>query len=208
MHTMTFMLVCGSLVSSPEPSSQLFKVAEEYVNYSYFLYTRIDSHIILRFEFNHLFAFTVDGLIPCLLSSLLIDLVHRTFIEGYDITTYIGKILRSAPVVARHTAIIHIQRSSKTGNVKGLKYIWANPDMRPFGNVLPFQCPECFAFRPWSKKKQGLGNRINAYYFVCQGEWYDKKERKIVYCKHMMVFEPETPVNRVADSDWISMDWP
>jgi hypothetical protein len=163
---------------------------------------------ILRFEFNHLFAFTVDGLIPCLLSSLLIEIVHRTFIEGYDITTYIGRILRSAPVVARHTAIVHIRRLLKTGDIESSKYVWANPDLRPHGNVLPLQCPKCFTFRPWAKRKQGLGEQAGAYRFLCRGRWYDKKRKAIVYCDNVAVYQAQKPYTCVPDSDWYSLPWP
>jgi hypothetical protein len=37
MHTMAFLLVCGSLVNNPEPSTQLLNVAKEYVAHIHFL---------------------------------------------------------------------------------------------------------------------------------------------------------------------------
>jgi hypothetical protein len=208
MHTMAFMLVCGSIVNNPDSSVQLLNVAKEYVFHTYFIWPVLILICITRFEFDHLFAFTVDGLIPCLLSSLLIDIVHRTFIEGYDVTSYIGKILRSAPVVSRHTAIVHIRRLVKKGDVESLKYIWANPDLRPYGAVLPFQCPKCFTFRPWAKKKQGSKEHPNAYWFSCRGSWYDEKRKDIAYCRNILVYQPPKSYNRVPDSDWFSLAWP
>jgi hypothetical protein len=159
-----------------------------------------------RFKFDHLFAFTVDGLIPCLLSSLCVDMVHRVFVEGFDVTAYIGKLLGSAPVVARHTAIIHVRRSSNT--ILGTRYTWANADLRPWGNTLPQQCPKCHAFKPWSKKKQGLGAVANCFTFRCKGKKYDTVKRAMVDCTELLVFNPPLNYQKIADSDWIAFQWP
>jgi uncharacterized membrane protein YjjB (DUF3815 family) len=85
--------------------------------------------IITSYNFNHVFAFTVEGLVPCLLSSLLVDMAHHVIVENFNISTFITSLLASHPVAARYTSIIHLKNGPE--GVVGDRYVWAHKDMRP-----------------------------------------------------------------------------
>jgi hypothetical protein len=54
--------------------------------------------------------------------------------------------------IGRHTDIVYIQYS---GNVlKGTRYTWCHPKIRPWGQQLPTQCSKCGRIRSWSFSRQ------------------------------------------------------
>ena len=86
-------------------------------------------HKILSNKFKHLFAFTVDGLIPSILSSLLIDMSQRVILESYDISNFIGNLISSSPIIACHTSIIHLCITEK--GTSSVQYLWAHKAIQP-----------------------------------------------------------------------------
>lgn len=158
-------------------------------------YAFVDPWLIGRFGFKHLFAFTALGLIPCLMSTMLVDMAQRVIIEGYDVSVFIGPLLASSPIVGRHTSVIHLIPSPD--GVQGRKYIWAHPDLRPWGRDLPPQCPKCGSFKPWGKKKKrGDGS----YSFQCE---YGHG------CMGVFISTaPKQEYTTIPNSEWLSFEWP
>src|SRR5580698_5502360 len=98
---------------------------------------------------------------------MVIDMAHRAIIQNYDINTFMSEVLNSSPMVARHSSVIHLRTTAQ--GMDGREYCWANPDVQPWGNVLPPQCEKCFSFRPWGKKAVGLGGVPSSISFACGG---------------------------------------
>ena len=128
-------------------------------------------------------------------------MAHRVVIGGFTVDLFLGNLLTSSPVVARHTSIIHLQHGDN--GLVGKRYVWANQDMSPWGNQLPPQCDMCFTFRPWSKKMMGLlGNPANIT-FRCMGQSANGGN-----CSNVIVFRPPGQFSRIINSDWLSFPWP
>jgi len=172
-YVMCFMLVCGGLVGHSESSSDLKAIFKSY-------------------NFRHLFAFTVPSLIPTLLCSLFLDLVQRVVVEGHSIVTFIDELVRTAPLAARHTAIIHMMQDEEQKAQTMVKYVWAHPKIQPWGQTLPHQCDKCFAFRSW-------------VYFAGPG---DSHSFRCSHCAISMIFNPPTETwESIKKSEWIKIAW-
>ncbi|KAH9990729.1 hypothetical protein BJV77DRAFT_1068791 [Russula vinacea] len=111
-NTTCFMMVCGGLVTFPDSQRDLCKIFNSC-------------------KFKHLFAFTVEGLIPSLLSSLILDMTQRVIVESYDVSDFIGNLIASSPITGRHMSIVHL--SITTEGMKSVQYVWAHKTMQPWG---------------------------------------------------------------------------
>ena len=86
--------------------------------------------LLLSHSFDHIFAFTADGLILSIFSSVLVDMAQRVIVEGFDILKFLFQFLDNTPFVACHTAIIHLA-NKPGGGVIGRKYIWSHKNIQP-----------------------------------------------------------------------------
>lgn len=152
------------------------------------------------YNFKHTFAFSAAGLIPSFLSSLFIDMAHRVIVESLDINQFITSLLASAPIVGRHTSIIHLEK--KEDRLLGFKYVWAKRPITPWGTPLPAQCLGCKCFRSWGKFSVGRNNTLS---FQCKGVRGDGSP-----CTYTIFFEkPEKVIDaEISKTDWIKMVWP
>jgi hypothetical protein len=91
-------------------------------------------------------------------------------------------------------------RGNEKGDAGGMfKYMWAKPDLAPFGTPLPHQCPQCFSFRPWGKRSHVDG----IHSFPCEGSKKDGKR-----CTHIITFAPpQMRYTSMPKSDWIRYEW-
>ncbi|KAH9983730.1 hypothetical protein BJV77DRAFT_1072644, partial [Russula vinacea] len=181
--TTCFMMVCGGLVTFPESQRDLIKV--------------FNSN-----KFKHLFAFTVDGLIPSILSSLLIDMSQRVILESYDISNFIGNLISSSPIIARHTSIIHLCITEK--GTSSVQYLWAHKAIQPWGKRLPPQCDKCGSFRSWDKPVHVPASGANrvGYSFRCTGTTVNGSE-----CMNILTFyQPEGVIE--VKNGWMTLPWP
>lgn len=145
-------------------------------------------------DFCHLIAFTVPALIPSLTTTLLIDIGQKVILEDFSLTTFLGEILGTSPVAARHTAVAHINFQSD----EAVLYYWAHPDMRPWGEHLPAQCPQCLSIRPWGSRKT-VGP---TYIFKCEGVNVEGQK-----CGNILHIAPPVSYKHVPGQQWISVKW-
>ena len=156
--------------------------------------------LLLSHGFDHIFAFTADGLIPSILSSFLVDVAQRVIVEGFDISKFLFQFLDNAPFVARHTAIIHLA-NKPGGGVVGRKYIWSHKNIQPWGQQLPSQCQECWSFRPWDQGKQAM-NGVDMV-FRCSGKKFDGSN-----CSNKLHFRKPEALGQSHSGNWLSLQWP
>jgi hypothetical protein len=160
----------------------------------------------LSYEFDHVFAFTVWGLIPSLLSSLLIDFAQVTILENMDATTFVESLSRFSPLVTRHTSLIHIKTHKDTSGaelrVDGVVYDWMHPTVRPWGEPMRAQCPQCFSLRAWEQMKDGNNETSR---FRCKGRYTHGSS-----CAYILsVAKPRgAPKVTTGKSVWMSRTWP
>jgi hypothetical protein len=78
-------------------------------------------------------------------------MAHRVIVEGYPVSTFLGNRLAVANIAAKHTTIVHLRRTPMS--LEGKMYVWAQPSMRPWGEMPAQHCPVCRSFRPWAKRE-------------------------------------------------------
>ncbi|KAH9984523.1 hypothetical protein BJV77DRAFT_966060 [Russula vinacea] len=102
-------------------------------------------------------------------NSLLIDMSQRVILESYDISNFIGNLISSSPIIARHTSIIHLCITEK--GTSSVQYLWAHKAIQPWGKRLPPQCDKCGSFRSWDKPVHVPASGANrvGYSFRCTG---------------------------------------
>lgn len=74
----------------------------------------------------------------------LITLAQHIFIEGFDLTDQFGFLLPSATLFQHHTNILHLGRTQDVLHVQ--RWTWMDKDVKPWGKILPRQCPGCSVF--------------------------------------------------------------
>ena len=165
------------------------------VSHIYAMYVLNAFHSIMTScDFSHLIAFSVQALIPSLTTTLFIDIGQKVILEAFPLNTFIGELLGTSPVAARHTAVAHINFQ----NDEAVLYYWAHPDMRPWGEVLPAQCPKCLSLRPWGDRKTSG----STYSFNCNG--VDVKGQ---HCGNVLKIDPPASYKKVPGQQWISVKW-
>jgi hypothetical protein len=145
-----------------------------------------------------MFAFTVDGLVPPMLSPFVINMAQRFIVENFGVKVFLPSILSLNPATAKYTSVIHLE--SRDGNVVGKKYVWAQKDVRPWGTVVPSQCVKCLSFRSFGVRQKS-GKRD---FMECGGIKMNGSP-----CLHQITFEPPAGQKSVPGApDWLMFDWP
>lgn len=127
-------------------------------------------------------------------------MAHRTVVEGLQIEKFIDHLLKTAPIIGRHTSLVHISNFNQ--GVSGVSYVWAPRTLAPWGNPLPVQCPDCRCVRSWGKPTVGANNAllfvcggINGNGFICKNEIFFKKPDNVL----------SVGLHR---TDWMKLSWP
>jgi hypothetical protein len=129
-----------------------------------------------------------------------------TILESMDATTFIESLSRSSPLMARHTSLVHIKKRRDSngvarGGVEGMKYDWAHVTVRPWGEPMRAQCPECFSLRAWDPLP---GGDPNVSRFRCKGRHIDG-----LGCIYILsVNRPRGSKVTSGKPVWISRPWP
>lgn len=72
----------------------------------------------------------------------------KHYIEGVTLDhAKIAELLQSALFMHRHTAVLMMTRQAPVGSaddsMASVEFKWHHPTIRPWGNEVPRQCPEC-----------------------------------------------------------------
>jgi len=127
-------------------------------------------------------------------------MAHRVVVEGFKVDKFMDNLIKSAPIVGRHTSIVHISDTDK--GIAGVCYVWAPRALQPWGNPLPVQCPVCLAVRSFKKWTVGTNNTIS---FTCEGI-----NGNGITCNEVLFFhKPDNVLSAdLKKSDWIKFSWP
>ena len=146
--------------------------------------------------------FTVEGLIPSLLSSLILDMMQHIIMESYDMSNFIGNLIASSPITGWHTSIIHL--SITTEGIKSVQYVWAHKTMQPWGKQLPAQYDKCGLFQLWDKAVFIPASDANwgGLSFKCTGTTLNGSK-----CTHIITsYQPEELIE--VKNNWMTLPWP
>ena len=144
----------------------------------------------------------MEGLIPSLLSSLILDMTQRVILESYDVSDFIGHLIAASPVIGRHTSIVHLSITAE--GMKSVQYVWAHKNMQPWGKRLPAQCDKCGSFRSWDKPGSIPASDSNrgGYSFRCTGTTQNGSN-----CTHIITsYQPEGIIE--VKNNWMTLPWP
>lgn len=77
----------------------------------------------------------------------LLSVVDSTIIQGFSIFRAVQTALQYAGNLGKHSNIILLMWESSVMVEK--KFIWTDRHVRPWGNHLPMQCPQCGSLQKW-----------------------------------------------------------
>ncbi|KAI6027074.1 hypothetical protein EDC04DRAFT_2605951 [Pisolithus marmoratus] len=148
-----FFNVCGSVVTVEDSFNGLKKAAQLFKPKS-----------MVLFDAQHLHLVTT---IPYLLS-----LVDSTIIQGFDVSSGIKFALNDCAMLGRHSNIIVMMWRSQgenmeVGKLVVEKLVWTDKFIRPWGNYLPVQCPQCGSIQKWVCGAEGKTNSYECKYTHC-----------------------------------------
>jgi hypothetical protein len=103
----------------------------------------------------------------------LITLAQDIFVEGFDLIDRFRFLLPAATPFEHHTNILHLCHAQDVLHVQ--RWTWMHRDVKPWGKILPAQCPGCSAIHTL----ECYMIERNAYRFKCRN------------CPHTVYFEPE-----------------
>jgi hypothetical protein len=126
-----------------------------------------------RIPFIHIVAFEGQARHEGSFIPFLIALAQDIFIEGFDLTHRLQFLLPAATHFEHHTNILHFCRTPDALCVQ--RWTWMHKDVKPWGKILPTQCPGCSAIHTlecYLKDRETYG-------FKCQ------------HCRYMVHFDAE-----------------
>ncbi|KAI5989682.1 hypothetical protein EDD15DRAFT_2198370 [Pisolithus albus] len=74
-------------------------------------------------------------------------LLDNTIIQGYEVSSAAFFALHDSAMLGRHSNIVLI--FWKSGDIVVEKLVWTDKNIRPWGNYLPVQCPQCGTMQKW-----------------------------------------------------------
>jgi hypothetical protein len=110
-----------------------------------------------RIPFSHIVAFEGQVHHEGSFFPFLITLAQNIFVEGFNLTEQFRLLLPAAMPFEHHTNILYLHRSQDMLYVQ--RWTWMDKDVKPWGKILPAQCPGCsaiYTLEAHQKKKKGL----------------------------------------------------
>ncbi|KAI0353429.1 hypothetical protein OH77DRAFT_1591419 [Trametes cingulata] len=125
--TSLFMLCCGSLVTSETAYAEL-------------------KAQCLRLHITRLLAFQAQAFQAAFATSFFVGYALRFLVEGFSFNdTQIGNVLAQSHDLGRHSCVIMMTPRHDPPGVTVAEYYWTSPTIRPHGENIPPQCPDCYA---------------------------------------------------------------
>ncbi|PIL32939.1 hypothetical protein GSI_05057 [Ganoderma sinense ZZ0214-1] len=121
------LLACGALIMQERARTEL-------------------KAMLTKHRVSHAFGFSTKALQPSLTSLFFYNFIHQVLIEGMPLTHgTMATRLKQAVFIARHTPVFHFYRDEKKGpfQVSVMEYRWTHNTMRPNGEDIGIQCPQC-----------------------------------------------------------------
>ncbi|KAG1754277.1 hypothetical protein EDB19DRAFT_1902429 [Suillus lakei] len=171
--TTLFFLGCGAIVNKVEGFSGL-RLA-------------VVDHTI-----SHTIAFTAKHFHPAFTCHLFIAFAQLVVIECFPLCEAFPTIIKQSGL-GMHTNIMLMNVISQDGgspmSLECIRYSWAHSSSRPWGKVLPLQCPQCGCPTNWKRLKANFSGKFMIFEcsFANCGRVKDKskaeKPRQRFICK-------------------------
>ncbi|KAG2088383.1 uncharacterized protein F5147DRAFT_781021 [Suillus discolor] len=130
--TTLFFLGCGAIVTQPEGFRGL-------------------RSSVVDHTFSHAVAFTAKHFHPCLASHFLISFAQAVIVEGFALREAFPNMLDQSGLGMHTDVLLMTATPEDTVPLRITRYKWAHTSIRPWGNVLPLQCPQCGTPVVWER---------------------------------------------------------
>lgn len=124
------------------------------------------SDIPHRLRFASAVAFDTPRLHPSSCWPFVVFLCESLHTEGQDLQSAMPHALSNSNKLGRHSGVYTFLQLG--GQLLTTKYIWAHRDYRPWGKVLPVQCPECGTPQRWKRNFVAGTHEPTYYKFSCR----------------------------------------
>ncbi|KAG1839602.1 hypothetical protein C8R48DRAFT_782046 [Suillus tomentosus] len=143
--TTMFFMGCGAIVNNTESFRDL----------------RLS---VLNSKLSSAIAFTAPHFQPSFTCHLVVAFAEHVLIEGFPLREAFPEILGHSYRLGMHTDIILMTRSETNGaaTLQCTRYAWSHATARPWGSLLPLQCPQCGCITKWNFSRDS-----NKSIFVC-----------------------------------------
>ncbi|KAH0826511.1 hypothetical protein J3R83DRAFT_5518 [Lanmaoa asiatica] len=162
---------------------------------------------ITQFGFSSAIAFDAVRLHPSTCWPFVVFLIEAMFIEQHDVEAAVPHALGHSNKLGQHSGVYLFARA--TDCLKITKYFWAHRDFRPWGHILPPQCPFCGSPQQWKRKMA----TDHSYTFKCRYRrcGFDPKTGKKAHPRGKLEFrKPEGAKvilqGKTRVSGWLSLD--
>ncbi|KIK31660.1 hypothetical protein CY34DRAFT_52227, partial [Suillus luteus UH-Slu-Lm8-n1] len=118
-----WMLSCGSLINNAESFSYL-------------------QLSVLRHHISATVCFNAVRFQPATAAHLLLAFTELVLVERLPIRTAFPDMLGQSCKLGRHSGVYLILRKDAT-SLEITKFLWTHSSLRPWGQYLPVQCPQC-----------------------------------------------------------------
>jgi hypothetical protein len=102
-------------------------------------------------------AFSASRFMPTFTVPFISSFVYNLFLYK---KTHLDSAIYEHQVLGAHTDVIYFEYSSQKQSTAVTKYIWSHPGLRPYGQTLETQCPDCNGLRTWTRKPSAQVEQI------------------------------------------------
>jgi len=103
--------------------------------------------------FSQILTFSSFGFMPVFSTPFFLTFARQGFLFGKK---DVGLSLHDDEQLGAHSDLLCLE-SKKEGcsiTITTTRYAWSHPGLKPFGNPLPIQCPDCNGLRTWGVLKK------------------------------------------------------
>ncbi|KAG2737971.1 hypothetical protein P692DRAFT_20823525 [Suillus brevipes Sb2] len=151
LESYLWMFSCGSLVNNAESFSYL-------------------QSSVLRHRISASVCFNAVRFQPATASHLLLAFIELVLVERLPIRTAFPDMLGQSYKLGRHSDVFLILRKDDI-SLDITKFVWTHSSLRPWGQYLPVQCPQCGWTNAWASVHQ---NKL--YAFECKNDQCKKRK--------------------------------
>lgn len=124
--------------------------------------SRLTNPSTIRKHFKYTIGYTSHTFLPQHATSFSMKLCQKLFIECFSVIRALPELLKEEEGLGAHTGVVLLSTSI------GVRYFWCHTSIRPCGDIIAFQCPNCYALRTLTFS---AGESSGTYKAQCRCGW-------------------------------------
>ncbi|KAG1899085.1 uncharacterized protein F5891DRAFT_1190278 [Suillus fuscotomentosus] len=118
---------------------------------------------VVDHAFSDAVAFTAKDFHPCLASHFLVSFAQAVIVEGFALREAFPNILEQSGLGMHTDVLLMTATPEDTVPLRITRYKWAHVSIRPWGNVLPLQCPQCGTPVVWERIQANFSQKYMVF---------------------------------------------